>query len=116
MFATIEEAERAARLLTKVTGRQAKVWPHARVGIAVGFVDESHFARCFDSWDAVADAIVAQRASVEDDHREALLALAKAHLGVARRLLREPEKLHTDPTYSTFAALVATFECLLEVV
>lgn len=121
MFATVAEAERAARVVSRITRRRAEVWPEADIGIAVGFVDEAHFAPGYASWDELAAFLErGYNPLPPDDDRlaQARERIATLHEAIERTYRNGNGWSPFDPfgTFSSEAMLIAGLCSALEAV
>jgi hypothetical protein len=87
MFTTTEEAAKAARIVGRITGRRAEVWPDADRGLAVGFADESRAHLGYISWDELADFLAAGYRPPREDRRVGPVADADAYVRTARAIV-----------------------------
>jgi hypothetical protein len=113
MFATVEEAEKARRVLM----RHAGVESLAQETVEGWWIIRAPYTAdvCpLETWDEVAD-IVLVPPSPPAGPRAGLLAEARAHLGSVQRGLVRPARPFGDPVSSQVAGLCAALECLLEV-
>src|SRR4051794_37757769 len=87
MFTTTEEAAKAARIVGRITGRRAEVWPDADRGLAVGFADESRAHPGYISWDELADFLAAGYRPLGEDRRAGPVVEADAYVRTARAIV-----------------------------
>jgi hypothetical protein len=110
MFTTTEEAAKAARIVGRITGRKAEVWPDADRGLAVGFADESRSHMGYVSWDELADVLAAGYRSPREDRRAGPVAEADAYVRTARAIVAS----RTGDRDQAIVALTHAIDKLLE--